>query len=56
MTLTEQKRKEFEEIAKKMIEFPNENAHPHCSVVVTTISAELVEGVASVYTEEYVKD
>lgn len=56
MILSEEKRAEFEEAAKPLIKWLNDNCHPHVTVVTTTTTSELSEGVASIVTHEYVKD
>lgn len=56
MKISEEKRKEFEEIAKPLIKWLNDNCHPHCSVLVDSTSAELVEGVACINTDEFLRD
>lgn len=56
MILSEEQRAELLEVAKPLIEWLNNNCHPHCEVTVTPISAELVECVANVRTDEFVKD
>lgn len=56
MILTEEKRIEFLEAAKPLIKFINENCHPHVIVNVHQTGAELLEGVTSVHTEEFVRD
>ena len=47
MILSKEKLKEFEEVARPLIKFLNDNCHPHVSVIITTTSAELLEGVCS---------
>ena len=49
-------RKDFEEAAKPLIKWLNENYHPHVAVWVTPTSAELLEGMISFPTMDYVKD
>ena len=56
MTFTEEQRKEFEEAARPLIKFLNDNCHPHVTVVVDCTTAELSEGVCSFRTEDYLKD
>ena len=56
MILSEAQRAEFHKAAKPMIKFLNDNCHPHCSVYVDTTRAELVEGIAAVVDESFVKD
>lgn len=36
---------DFLEAAKPLIKYLNDNHHPHCSVIVTQTSAELLEGI-----------
>ena len=55
MIFTEQQRKEFEEAARPMIEFMNNNCHPHVTVVIDTARAELSEGVCAFVTNDYIK-
>lgn len=54
MILTEQQRREFQDVTRPVIEWLNKNCHPHVSVVIDPTSAELSEGVHIVHTNEYV--
>ena len=56
MNLNEEQRKEFEKLSKQLIEWLNNNCHPHTSIVVTPTNAELLEGVCAIQTMEFVKD
>lgn len=56
MIFNENQRKEFERIARLLIEFINDNCHPHVVVVVDNMSAELSEGVCAFSTDDYLKD
>ena len=56
MILGEDKREQFEEACKPLVEFLNDNCHPHVTVVVTPSSAELSEGVCHVLIQEFIKD
>lgn len=56
MTLPEEKRKEFETLSRKIIEFLNENTHPHTTVIIGSTRSELVEGVYAINTHYYIKD
>jgi hypothetical protein len=47
MVATEEQRKEFEEIARQMIRFLNDNYYPHVTVIITPTKAELLERVCS---------
>ncbi len=46
----------FEEAAKPLVKWLNDNCHPHVTVVVTPSGAELSEGVAFVPIKEFIKD
>lgn len=46
----------FEAASKPLIQWLNENANPHASVIVDCTSAELLTGEISVHTEEFLKD
>lgn len=55
--LNEQQRNEFEAVTRPVIEWLNNNCHPHVSVIVTPTNAELLEGVCSTgEILDYVKD
>lgn len=56
MTLNQQQQNEFLEAAKPLIKWLNDNCHPHCTAIVECGSAELVEGVARIPTDEFIKD
>lgn len=53
MILSDEKRKEFEEISRPVIKFLNDNCHPHVTVIIDNSSAELSEGVCAFGTEDY---
>ena len=44
------------EAAKPLIKWMNDNCHPHCTAQVDQVSVELVEGIATNRTEEFLKD
>lgn len=46
----------FEEAARPLMKFLAENHHPHTTVILTSTNAEIVEGLATFITQEYVKD
>ena len=48
--------KTFEEVIKEVMKWLAENHHPHTTIIVTSTSAELVEGIESVNTLEFIKD
>lgn len=54
--ITDEKLEEFEDLAKPLIKFLNDNFHPMMKIIITTDNAELVEGYANIHTDEYVKD
>ena len=56
MILSEQQRKEFEEVTRPLIKWLNDNCHPHTTIVADNTRAELLEGVCVFHTEEYWKD
>lgn len=47
MQLTEQQRAEFRELALPLIQFLQNNCHPHVSALIDNQSAELLEGVVA---------
>ncbi len=57
MVITKEQQKEFENVVRPLIEWLNENCHPHVSVYVDCTSAELSEGIcATGKILDYVKD
>jgi hypothetical protein len=60
MIFTEEQRKEFEEIARLMIRFLNDNCHPYgfpLTVIITPTNAKISEGICSTgQIMDYVKD
>jgi len=56
MTLTEQQHKDFEAITRPVIEWLNNNCHPHVSALIDPTGAELLEGVCAYQTNDYVRD
>jgi len=46
----------FEIACEPLIKYLNNHMHPHASVIVTTASAELKEGVKSYCTEKFIND
>jgi hypothetical protein len=54
--MSEEDKKEFEEVAKPLIKFLAQKVHPHHTVVVTATGAELLEGEVSVQTDEFLVD
>lgn len=56
MILTDQQRVDFEAVTRPVIEWLNANCHPHVSAVIEPTRAELLEGVCSYPTMDYVRD
>jgi len=57
MVLPENKRKEFEQTARPLIKFLNDNCHPHTQIIITPTNAEITEGVCSTgQILDYIKD
>lgn len=56
MILTNEQREQLREAAKPLVKFLCENFHPHVLVVVDPTRVELVEGVAMLTINEFVKD
>ena len=54
--LNEKQRKEFEEVSRPLMEFLSNNFHPHIKVTIDYSSVEILEGVYSFRTEDYIKD
>jgi hypothetical protein len=50
------KRKSFEEAAKPLIKWLNENANPHTKAIVETDGAELVSGEMNIICTEFIED
>jgi hypothetical protein len=46
MTITEPQREEFARAAAPLCRWLMENCHPHCQAIVSSVDAELVEGIA----------
>jgi len=56
MILTKEQINEFKEVSKPLVRFLNENCHPHVTVIVVPTGAEILEGLAPVKIEEFIKD
>lgn len=54
--MTKEKMLEFEETAKPMVKWLNENMHPHVQVIITPTGATLLETKTFIPVEEYIKD
>ena len=56
MTITKKQQEEMLEAAKPLVRWLNENCHPHCAARVDQNTVELTEGVASLRTDEFLRD
>lgn len=56
MTLNGEQTQSFEEASRPLVKWLNENCHPHVTVVVTPIGAELTEGIYMVKIKEFLQD
>ena len=56
MILTLEQIKQLEELSKPIMKFLAENFHPHVKVIVENNRAEILEGSATVATDEFIKD
>lgn len=48
--------KSFMELTDKVIEWMNNNCHPHHTIIITSTHAELLEGQLVQYKTKYVRD
>jgi hypothetical protein len=56
MILTHEQVDELLEAAKPLMKWVSDNYHPHCIALVDAGTVELLEGVATNRTEEFIKD
>ena len=56
MIMTEKERNEMLEAARPLIKWMNEHCHPHLKAVVDNTTIELLEGIATHKTEEFLRD
>ncbi len=56
MTLTPEQQQSFQEASKPLVQWLNDNCHPHVTAFVTPNSAELAEGICNVIIDEFIKD
>lgn len=47
---------EFEALSRPLIKWLNDNYHPHVTVIVTPVNAELMEGQMNFPTHDYIRD
>ena len=55
MILTTVQQQTMLDAAKPLIKWLNENCHPHCTAKVDQVSVELLEGIATNRTEEFLE-
>jgi 2'-5' RNA ligase len=53
--MNEEQRKQFEESCKPLMKYLAENFNPHVTVIVNSTECELVEGIQSFQTPEFIK-
>ena len=56
MPFSEEQRKDFQEKAKPLIKWINENADPHTSIIIDNTHAEVLSGEIAFRTEEFWRD
>ncbi len=56
MILTRKQRNEIRELAKPLIQWLNNNGHPHCELNVTNDSVEFLESCAREIIPDFIKD
>ncbi len=52
----EERSKAFEEAARPLIKWLNDNGHPHMTIIVTPTGAELLSAEAAFQTHDYLRD
>tara|TARA_R110000782_G_scaffold256574_1_gene345642 strand:- start:333 stop:503 length:171 start_codon:yes stop_codon:yes gene_type:complete len=56
MILNKEQKEKFEEAAKPLMKYLAENHNPHVTVIVVSDTAEIMEGLASIVTDEFIID
>ena len=56
MILTKEQIEQFEEAAKPLVKWLNDNCNPHTTIIVEPDGAEVLSGSARVKIEEFIKD
>lgn len=56
MSITKEQSEQLLEAAKPLIQWLNDNGHPHTTAIVTTTDVEVMEGIATMRTTEFIKD
>jgi len=54
--LTDEQALEFETLSELLLKFLNDNCHPHCKIIISPTSSELVEGQVVLNTNKFLKD
>lgn len=54
--MTKEKLADFEKMTRPLIQWLNENYHPHVTIIITPTNAELLEGQMNFPTNDYIKD
>lgn len=54
--MNEEQQKAFESAAKPLMKYLAENHHPHTTIILTSTECEIVEGIQSIITNEFIKD
>ena len=49
-------REDFIKLSTELIKWLCENGHPNMTILITSESAELVEGLLAIHTTEFIKD
>ena len=55
MAIKEVSTTQFEELVRPLIQFINDKYHPHTTIVVTSTTAEILEGIEVISTNDYIK-
>ena len=53
--MSNDKKEEFTRLSNKLIKFLNDNYHPHAHIIITTMNAEISEGVMVFENKEFIK-
>jgi len=56
MILTKEQKEDFEKAARPMMKYLGKNHHPHVTVIIDNGRAEILEGSATVVTNDYIPD
>lgn len=56
MVLTEEQKKQFEEVVRPLMKWIAETNHPYLKAIITNDSAEILESSATVIINDYIPD